>query len=227
MTAAILIPARMDSTRFPGKPLAMLDGKPLIRHCYDNARASWRANFVLVVTNSREIEEYCVAHSMYCRLDEQPYPTGSDRIAATLPLTAGDGSEVDIVVNLQCDEPDVTGDVLDRLIGACELIGEAVTVRCPITNERDRNHPNIVKVVVNHIGKALYFTRKPLPCADAHIGVYAYPIDVLRRFASWPQAGIERGESLEQLRLLLNGETLHTVCCSGGFHAINVPEDIK
>lgn len=229
MTAAILIPARMDSTRFPGKPLAMLDGKPLIQHCYDNAMDSRRADHVCVVTDSADIAAYCEEHGMPRCFDRNIYDCGSDRLSWSLPLSMFErrAGSPDTVVNLQVDEPDVTGRYLDHLIDVSEALGVVVTACCDMPSTAAHNDPNTVKVAMDEKDRASYFTRLPLAGAAAHVGVYAYPFGVLESFKNWKQPNIEKEESLEQLRLLYYGQQIRVVHLPGDFRSINVPEDIK
>ncbi len=229
MTAAILIPARMDSTRFPGKPLAVLDGKALIQHAYDNAKDSRRADHVCVVTDSVDIAAYCESHDMTRCCDRNIYACGTDRLAWSLPLSlfGRRAGHPDIIVNLQCDEPDVTGDDLDRLIDMCEALNQTVTACCDMPSEEARNNRNVVKVAVDAHGYALYFSREPLAAAESHVGVYVYPLHILERFKDNGRPAMEREESLEQLRLLYHGDAIRVIRLPGGFRSINVPEDIK
>jgi len=223
--AAILIPARMESKRFPGKPLAELHGRSLLRHVYQKAVSSVAADVVAVVTNSREIVDHCLQCDMLCVFDQSDYRTGSDRCAGALHHDVLKDGRFEVVVNLQCDEPDVTGPELDGLICTVLGTGMIVTAACPLRPELLFD-PNTVKVVTRWGNKAVYFSRQPLQGAMAHVGVYAFPTVSLRGFAAAEQSPMELAEGLEQLRLVYAGREILVLDLVAPHRSVNTPRDL-
>jgi 3-deoxy-manno-octulosonate cytidylyltransferase (CMP-KDO synthetase) len=238
----VIIPARYASSRFPGKPLADLAGKPMVVHVCERAAKSGAAG-VHVATDDARIAEAVRAHGHRAILTRADHPSGTDRLAeAARRLKLGDR---EIVVNVQGDEP-----LIDpALVRACaELLGArpecaVSTAAHPIGTVADFTNPNVVKVVVDAAGRALYFTRAPVPWwRDAygsgvhalpeppplrHVGLYAYRAGFLRRFPALAPAPLERTEALEQLRVLWHGERIavhvtHDVPGAG----VDTPEDL-
>ncbi|MBS0268338.1 MAG: 3-deoxy-manno-octulosonate cytidylyltransferase [Proteobacteria bacterium] len=205
----ILIPARMQATRLPGKPLADIHGKPMIVHVWRRATEA-KAGRVVVATDSAEILKAVKAAGGEAVMTRADHASGSDRIHEA--LTAIDpGRKADIIVNLQGDLP-----TLDPLL-VTECIAplatgdtDIATLAAVISDEEERGNPNVVKVVGTPIGenrlRALYFTRATAPHGEGpffhHIGIYAYRRDSLERFVSLPPGTLERREKLEQLRAL-------------------------
>ena len=226
MPTAILIPARMESTRFPGKPLAWLRGRSLLQHADQHAAASVAADVVAVVTNSREIVDHCGEFEMRCVFDPEDYPTGSDRCAAALKHDPLNDGRFDVVVNLQCDEPEVTGEDLDGLIGAALGTGLVTTASCRLLSD-GLFDPHVVKLVTRWDSKAIYFSRQPLQGAEAHVGVYVFPTCFLMGFADAPQSKLELAERLEQLRLVSAGTEILVLQLRGSRRSINTPADIE
>lgn len=228
MKLAIVIPARMASTRFPGKPLCDLLGKPMIAWVYARAREADVTDDVLVATPDVEIATVC--HDLRIpvvrtRLD---HPSGTDRIAEV-----AERHPVDVFVNLQGDEPLVRPATIRACVApfAAGNAVEMASVFAPAA-EAELDNPAVVKVVTDLEGYALYFSRWCLPYPRSersepvkkHIGLYAYSRDVLRRFAGWPPTPLERAESLEQLRFLENGVRIKMEPGEGSEMAIDTPE---
>ncbi|MFA7679840.1 MAG: 3-deoxy-manno-octulosonate cytidylyltransferase [Pigmentiphaga sp.] len=217
----VLIPAREQSTRLPGKMLADLHGKPMVVRVAERARHSGAARIV-VATDSETIRSVVAAHGIECLLTAADHPTGTDRLSEAARLLGL--SDDDVVVNVQGDEPLIDPELIGR-IG--QLLGDypqasIATAAHPITEADEFFDPNAVKVVVNALGEALYFSRAPIPWprdamnrgentlpagvpALRHIGLYAYRVAFLQRFPLLEQGQHERWESLEQLRALENG----------------------
>lgn len=220
---SVLIPARLASTRLPDKPLADIGGKPMVVRVAERARQSgaWQ---VVVAADDRRIVDACTAHGVRAVLTRVDHASGSDRLAEACEILGLDGD--DVVVNVQGDEP-----LIDpRLIGCCaRLLVErpecaVSTAAHPIDTLADFGNPNVVKVVLDRDGRALYFSRAPLPwwrdgsqagmpalpspAPLRHVGVYAYRAGFLRRFPHLTPAPLERIESLEQLRVLWHGERI-------------------
>ena len=223
LDCTVLIPARLASTRLPDKPLADLAGVPMVVRVAQRCREAG-ARAVVVAADSPRILEACQAHGVDAVLTRADHPTGSDRLAEACTLLGLDGR--DIVVNVQGDEP-----LIDpALVAACaerlQAHPECVmsTAAHTIDNVEEYLNPNVVKVVTDAAGRALYFSRAPMPwwrdghaqgvtalpdpAPLRHIGIYGYTAGFLRRFPALPPAPLEQIESLEQLRVLWHGERI-------------------
>jgi 3-deoxy-manno-octulosonate cytidylyltransferase (CMP-KDO synthetase) len=234
MTAIVIIPARYDSTRFPGKPLAPLNGKPLIQHVYENSKRSRLADDVVVATDSKVILETVVSFGGKAVMTSDKHISGTDRIAE-----AARSIEYDIIVNVQGDEPLIRPEMIDDVISLLDDKRAAMgTLIKKIENPEDIFDPNVVKVVFDRDGFAMYFSRAPIPFDRdlsgvsskkyavsskekynqksaycllptayyfKHIGIYTYRRDVLLNLAKTDPVELEQIEKLEQLRALVNG----------------------
>ena len=231
--AVVVIPARYGSTRLPGKPLADLGGKPLIEHVWRRASESRLASRVVVATDDERIRAAMPAGAdvVMTRAD---HPSGSDRIAEVAAnLDCG------IVVNVQGDLPLLDPTLVDDLIEMLRkdpVLGLA-TVAVPIESETELANPSVVKVVCDAAGRALYFSRAPIPFDRArpgahagayrHVGIYAYRRETLLRFAAMKPTPLEQTESLEQLRALENGIGIGVVRRAHGVPIeVDTPEDL-
>lgn len=226
MSFYVVIPARYASTRLPAKPLKEIAGKPMIQHVYERACESAAAQ-VIIATDDARIEAVAKSFGARVCMTSAAHNSGTDRlqeVAAQLGL-----KPEDIVVNVQGDEPLIPPAVIDQVAAnlAENMYASVATLSEPIHSLDDFRNPNIVKVVADQLGKALYFSRAPIPWprdhfakpntsslpdnfpAQRHIGIYAYRVALLNRFITWPQAQLEQIESLEQLRVLANGESIH------------------
>jgi 3-deoxy-manno-octulosonate cytidylyltransferase (CMP-KDO synthetase) len=235
-----VIPVRYGSTRFPGKVLASLWGKPLIQHVYERAARCQEFDRVVVATDDERVVRSVEGFGGIAQLTSPDHETGTDRtaeIAARLPA--------EVFVNIQGDEPLVEPDDLSQLVRAFrdrpDL--EMATLRFPLTETSHLQDPNIVKVVTDSGGMALLFSRSPIPFRrdtragkgpeaspdlhQVHVGVYAYRRDCLLRFARTPRSRLERAESLEQLRFLEHGVRILTLPASGWPHGVDTPEDLE
>jgi len=229
---AILIPVRLGGSRFPDKALKLLWGKPLFWWAYRAARQSKVASAVRVVTDSEEVADACHDLPAECHYWPQSKPTGSDRLAAVLQSGAIDFAK--IIINLQCDEPQITTTdltVLARAVWESKSV-QVATLATPLSCDRDdRSNPNTVKVLLDQRGRALYFTRAILPehrkSCLAHVGVYAFRRSVLEAFGRYPRGNLEQAESLEQLRLLEEGIPIQIVEINGRRQAVNSKEDLE
>ena len=222
---SVIIPARYGSTRFPGKPLADLGGRPVLAHVCQRARESG-ADQVLVATDNSRIAEAARMAGVEVVMTRADHPSGTDRLAE---VAADQGWDDDhVVVNLQGDEPFMPGALIAQVARDLQSRGEAEmgTLAVPLSSARDLHNPNIVKVVRRGDGCALYFSRAPIPwdreraghASDGserlngylrHLGIYAYRADFLRRYPSLPACELEQVESLEQLRALWHGARIH------------------
>jgi 3-deoxy-manno-octulosonate cytidylyltransferase (CMP-KDO synthetase) len=232
----VVIPARYASTRFPGKALAMLDGKPLIRHVYDRACASGAAE-VVIATDHRQIADEARNFGAEVVMTRTDHESGTDRIAEVAQSQGWANSS--IVVNVQGDAPFIT----DRSINhVAEMLSShdsasVATLCAALADSADVNDPNIVKVVFDAAGRALYFSRSPIPAVAHggeppgsfwwHIGIYAYRVDALLRLANSPPCELERAEKLEQLRAMFHGMEIRVgVAEDSPGPDINTPEDL-
>jgi 3-deoxy-manno-octulosonate cytidylyltransferase (CMP-KDO synthetase) len=208
----VLIPARMASTRLPGKPLLDIAGLPMIVHVLRRAEAA-RIGRVAVATDTAEIAEVVKAHGGEAVMTHADHPSGSDRIFEALGRLDPDG-RAEIVVNLQGDFPTIRTDNIAAVLGPlADPAVDIATLAAQIHTEEEATNPNVVKVVGSPLGasrmRALYFTRATAPHGDGpryhHIGLYAYRRAALERFVSLPPSTLERQEMLEQLRALEAG----------------------
>ena len=226
----IVIPARWASTRFPGKPLAAVAGVSLIRRVYERATKSKRAEDVYVATDDDRIASHVEEFGGRVLKPQGDFQTGTDRIAAAVRLLS---VAPDQVINVQGDEPLIDMTSVDAVIDVLQA-GDAdiATLACPLETDAEYGSRDVVKVVTDLVGNALYFSRAPIPHgsrADArrHIGLYGYQTDALLRFALLPQTPLERAESLEQLRALQNGFKIRVLHTDKPHLGVDRPEDVQ
>lgn len=231
-----IIPARYASTRFPGKPLALIAGKPLIQHVVERCRDAKSLSEVVVATDDTRIAD--VARG-FCRVEmtRADHPSGSDRIAEVALRC-----KCDAIVNIQGDEPLIEPMVIDAVAGALEH-GEMSTAATPIRNPDEYDNPNVVKVVVNAAGRALYFSRRTIPYLREaasrsaneqlaafpflkHLGIYGYRRETLLQLVKFPMSPLENAEKLEQLRALENGIQITVVKVDYDSVGVDVPQDV-
>ena len=224
MKAAILIPARWASTRFPGKPLAMIAGVSLIQRVHERAKRAKRAGAIFVATDDQRIADHVVSFGGRPVQPKGDFPSATDRIAAALDLL---GEEFDQVINVQGDEPLIDPDSIDRVIEILQgTNADMATLACPLEGANDLHSRDIVKAVAALDGTALYFSRAPLAGASRHIGLYGYQTDVLRALAALEPSPLERAESLEQLRALQNGFKIRLLLTNRPHLGVDRPEDV-
>jgi len=224
LSAAIVIPARWASSRFPGKPLAMIAGVSLIQRVVERAARCARASAIYVATDDDRIAEHVAAFGGRVVRPEGEFATGTDRIAAALDLLDGNYQQI---VNVQGDEPLIDAGSVDAVIEILQTTGtDIATLASPLESEEERASRDVVKVVTALSGDALYFSRAPLAGAERHVGLYGYQTAVLRALASLPPSPLERAESLEQLRALQNGFKIRVVRTSKAHLGVDRPEDI-
>jgi len=242
MKVAAVIPARMQSTRLPGKPLLRIAGVPMILRVLERARASPELDRVIVATDSEEIRRVVEDAGGEARLTSAHHRTGSDRVAEV----AGSLSE-DLILNLQGDEPLLPASTIRALVTfARSLPGLTVaSAMVPLVHESDIVNPNITKVVVGLQGTALYFSRYPIPYRkDApldlypgrsgrspvaghfkHVGIYLYRREFLLKYVRLARTPLEMSESLEQLRILEHGYPMYIVQVEEDSISVDTPED--
>lgn len=234
MSRLIVIPARYGSTRFPGKPLVRIAGMSLIQRVYERAVKSRRAAAVYVATDDDRISGHVAEFGGKVIQPEGDYQSGTDRIAASLPIVEElESRQFTYVVNVQGDEPMIDIASVDALFDALEASGaEMATLACPLASDEEFHHRDVVKVVTTLDGNALYFSRSPIPHGDRslarrHVGLYGYRSDALHRFSGLPQSPLELAESLEQLRALQNGFRIRVLHTSKPHLGVDRPEDVE
>lgn len=224
-----VIPARYASVRFPGKPLAPLAGRPMVLHVLAAARAASRLHRVLVATDDARIADVVRAEGGEVVLTSPDAASGTDRLAEAAGRVAGD-----VYVNIQGDEPLMPAENIDLVVETllASPDREIATVALPV-DEREASDPNVVKVVVTGDGRALYFSRAPIPYRRTggsdyckHLGIYAYRADTLAKLAHLPPSRLERMESLEQLRWLEAGWAIWVGRARADSIGVDTPEDL-
>ena len=227
---AVIIPARYASTRFPGKPLALLAGKPMIQHVWEKAIAS-KADAVAVATDDERIAEAVEKFGGKAIMTSPDHPSGTDRIAEAARAFEG----VETVINIQGDEPPIPTALVDELIDlmTSDRSIEMATVAVPA--DRAKMTENNVKVVFGTTNQALYFSRSEIPFVRQggvdpgcylHWGIYAYRKDILERFVQLPPGKLENSEKLEQLRALENGIGIKVITSVLTTIGVDTPEDL-
>ena len=228
-----IIPARWASTRFPGKPLVKLRGKPLVQHVWERARRAKFIDRVIIATDDMRIAEAAFGFGAEVALTSPKHPTGTDRLAEV----AAKLKSAPIILNVQGDEPDIAPSTIDRLVRALQEDPKLgmVTAANPITNSADVRNPNVVKVVTDLAGRALYFSRSVIPYDRdgsggikylRHQGIYGYRRKVLLDFVKWKPTPLEQTEKLEQLRALEHGVSIGVIAVKRGSVGVDVPGDL-
>lgn len=229
-----VIPARFGSTRFPGKPLVPINGKPLLQWVVEGARDSRRVKEIIVATDHPEIAHLAQSLGVECCMTNSDLPSGSDRVWAAIK-----NREVDVVINIQGDEPLITGQLLDRL--AEPFLEDPQLEMATLGRELkpgDLESITTAKIVVNQRQEALYFSRLPIPFSQGnaekyrsaclkHIGLYAYAKNFLKRFCEQGPVALEEAEKLEQLRALYLGGRIRVVKVAHDSWGVDTPEDVK
>ena len=231
MRSVIVIPARWASTRFPGKPLATIAGVSLIQRVYERAARSARANAVYVATDDDRIYGHVTAFGGNAVRPEGEFATGTDRIAAALPLIERvEDAPFDCIVNVQGDEPLIDISSVDALLARLETTPVGIaTLACPLATDEEFQARDVVKVVTDSVGNAVYFSRAAIGSREValrHIGVYAYRRAALERFVALAPSPLERAESLEQLRALQHGLRIAVSKTSKPHLGVDRPEDV-
>jgi 3-deoxy-manno-octulosonate cytidylyltransferase (CMP-KDO synthetase) len=229
-----VIPSRMGAQRFPGKPLALISGRPMVQWVWQAARGARRVTRVVVATDSEKIAAAVRRWGGEAMMTSKNCPSGTDRVAEVARA-----SRAGIVVNVQGDEPMISAQTIDRAVEALQQDPSAVmstAVRKP-ENEREWRNPNVVKAVLDRMNYAIYFSRSPIPWEQkgrsrpaphwVHIGLYAFRRAFLFRFAALPPSPLERSERLEQLRAIEHGSAIKVVVASGFSCAVDRPQDVR
>ena len=224
-----VIPARMASTRFPGKPLACETGKPMIQHVHEQATRATLVDRVVVATDDQAIHDAVIDFGGEALMTSPKHPNGTSRIAEAI-----EGIPCSIVVNVQGDEPMIDPATIDLAIRTLMADADApmATVACPFAVDEDPSDPNLVKAVRGANGRALTFSRQPIDQAGLegnseehrHVGLYAYERHFLPVFAALSPTRLEQLERLEQLRALERGHSIALSICPWAHHGIDTPE---
>ena len=242
MSFTVIIPARFQSSRLPGKPLADIGGKPMVQHVYEQAHASGAAR-VVVATDDERIAEAVRSFGGEICMTGRHHQSGTERLAEVCELLHLADDE--IIVNVQGDEPLIPPSNIRQVadnLALCQQAGMA-TLATPIHKTDEWLDPNVVKVVFNQLGHALYFSRSPMPYDRdgvlddepalkarfwmRHIGIYAYRSGFIRRYVNWQPSPLELIESLEQLRVLWYGEAIHVgIAPEAPPHGVDTPEHL-
>ncbi len=232
-----IIPSRFGSSRFPGKPLAMLAGKPLVAWVVEAVKKAKTLDEVLVATDDQRIADAVIQYGGKAAMTPSELPSGTDRIACA----AGDFADDDILVNIQGDEPLIDPALIDELALKLKLSAafDMATAVTPIKSEADFAAKTVVKVVMDKNDSALYFSRAPIPCDRdhapdlasglyvRHLGIYAYRGAFLKRYIREPQCELEKTEKLEQLRALYMGAKIAIVRTADEGIGVDTPEDAE
>jgi 3-deoxy-manno-octulosonate cytidylyltransferase (CMP-KDO synthetase) len=247
MHAVGVIPARYQSSRFPGKPLALIAGRTLVERVFERARAASRIARLLVATDDERIASAVREFGGEVVMTSPAHASGTDRlaeVARSLPA--------EVFVNIQGDEPLLDPQDIDRLVECLDAdpSSDMATLADPLLDPEGARDPNIVKVVCDANGRALYFSRSPIPYILAgaggaragprdaaggerplpwlrHVGLYAYRRGFLLEFASWSPGVLERLEGLEQLRTLERGRAIKVLKARGRYHGVDTPDDVR
>ncbi len=224
----IVIPARYGSTRFPGKPLALIGGREMILHVVEGASRIKGADRVVVATDDSRILDVVVSSGAEAVMTSKSHRNGTSRVCEVASKT-----RYGIIVNIQGDEPVVPVRGVERLIAAMRDDRKIVmgTLAARADGAKELNDRDVVKVVVSKNGDALYFSRSPVPFGAGsflrHIGVYAFRRDFLLGYSGMGKGPLEKREDLEQLRALENGYSIRVITCRGKSLGVDRPEDIK
>jgi 3-deoxy-manno-octulosonate cytidylyltransferase (CMP-KDO synthetase) len=243
MHAVGVIPARYRSSRFPGKPLALIAGKTLVERVYERARGARRLSRLLVATDDERITRAVEAFGGEVLMTSPGHPSGTDRLAEVARLVSSE-----FYVNIQGDEPMLDPGDIDALVECLEADPtiDMATLREPLPDPEAARDPHVTKVVCDEAGRALYFSRSVIPFDRSeagggpgldgaagrgprfrHVGLYAYRARFLLEFASWPPGALERVEGLEQLRALERGRVIRVLPARGRYLGVDVPEDVE
>jgi len=234
LEVVIVIPARYGSTRLPGKPLALLAGKPMIQHVYERAKLAEQAGRVIVATDDERIVKAVESFGGTARMTRPDHRTGTERVAEVAAHEKGD-----VFVNVQGDEPLLDPVAVDTAVNALleEPPAAISTVATPIKTPADIMDPNVVKTVLDFDNNGLYFSRAPIPWVRdtpskmqvrhlKHLGLYVFQRDALLEYPTLPQGELERIEQLEQLRWLENGWKIRVAEVQHDAVSVDVPEDV-
>lgn len=231
MKIGCVIPARFGSTRLPGKPLADIAGKPMIQRVYERVTNAKKPEVFIVATDDQRVYDAVQSFGGTVVMTDANHPTGTDRLAEV----AQQYTDLDVIINVQGDEPMIDANLIDQLAELFESDAalQMATVATPLLEE-EYDEPSAVKVILNKQNDAMYFSRSliPYPRHDfvntplKHIGIYAYRRQFLLDYAKMEPTAAEQTESLEQLRALENGFTIRVITTDKRFVGVDTPEDL-
>ena len=227
MSSAVgIIPARWSSTRFPGKPLHIIAGKPLLQHVWERCRRAKSLDAIFIATDDQRIADAACGWGAEVRLTSSKHKSGTDRVAEVAKKLPQE-----FIINIQGDEPLIDPRLIDRLTAKLQSNDkiDIVTAGHPFANARDIASPHQVKVAIDSTGRALDFSRKPIKAKKVlrHQGIYGFRRTALLKFVKLKPSPRERAESLEQLRALENGVTVHVLVTKHGSPGVDTPADAK
>jgi len=232
MQILAVIPARYASQRFPGKPLARIGDRPMVQWVYEAAKRCPAFGMVVVATDNEAIADCVRSFGGAVEMTRSDHATGTDRVAEVAQRYA----EMQVIANVQGDQPFVTPDMLTQLVApyVAGTMPDMTTLACPLDPQSGYGDPNVVKVVCDQHGRALYFSRAPIPYyrhtgpapVFHHLGLYAFRQDFLGRYAQLPPTPLEHCEGLEQLRVLEHGYTIIVCQTPTAVLEINTPEEL-
>jgi 3-deoxy-manno-octulosonate cytidylyltransferase (CMP-KDO synthetase) len=229
MSSVVVIPARMASTRLPGKPLADIHGRPMIAWMVELGRAA-NAGPVLVAAAEEEVAEAALKAGANVSLTDPDLPSGSDRVHAALEAFDPE-RRFDVAVNLQGDMPTMKAADIARAVAALRDGADIATLVSPSSDPADRNNPNVVKAIRAANGRCLYFTRAAAPHGEGgierHVGIYVDRREALARFVATPPSPLERREKLEQLRALEMGMSIRADAIAHFPKGVDSPADLE
>jgi 3-deoxy-manno-octulosonate cytidylyltransferase (CMP-KDO synthetase) len=228
-----IIPARWRSKRFPGKPLYLIDGKPLLQHVWKRCRQAKNLDSVIIATDDMRIAEAAFDWGAEVALTSRRHQSGTDRVAEVVR----NAKQFAFVINIQGDEPLIDPLLIDGLVEKLRSDSkiDIVTAAHSFENPAEASSPHQVKVVVDASGRALYFSRAAIPFPRSpskirylrHQGIYGFRRDALLQFVKWKRGPLERAESLEQLRALENGVNVHVLLTKHGSPGVDTPADAE
>jgi len=234
LKSVVIIPVRYGSSRFPGKPLAKINGKPMIQHIYERAIKSKEADKIIVATDDERIYKEVKNFGGEVKMTSKSHASGTDRVAEVVK-----DLKFNLVVNLQGDEPLIEPSLIDQSLAFLKSNKsiKICTFKKHISDHAEIHDPNVVKVVVDKNGFAIYFSRYPIPFPKCekqekisyykHIGLYAFVRGILLKFSTLPPSPLEKAEGLEQLRLLENGHKIKVLDTEYDSISVDTPEDIE
>jgi 3-deoxy-manno-octulosonate cytidylyltransferase (CMP-KDO synthetase) len=244
MSFKVVIPARFASTRLPGKPLLDIAGKPMIQHVYERAQESG-ATDIIIATDNQQIQQVALSFGAEVCLTRDDHPSGTDRLAEVAAIKQF--NDDDIIINVQGDEPCLPAELINQVANDLAQYPQAdmASLYSKISDEQQLFDPNVVKVVIDCQGYALYFSRAPIPWMrdhfnkdsavlpedlphKRHIGLYGYRAGFLKQYAELSACELEQQESLEQLRVIYHGKRIHMSAAkiSAG-HGVDTQQDLE
>ncbi len=233
-----IIPARYESTRFPGKPLIDIMGKSMLQRVYEQSLLATKLDKVIIATDDERIEKHAATFGAEVILTHKNHPSGTDRCFEAFEKS---GSHYEYIINIQGDEPFIDPEQINELAAVCDGQTELATQMIEVDNHSVLFDKGEVKIVLNSKGEALYFSRMVIPYIKGipenewhlhypyfrHVGMYAYRKDILQAITKLKPSALEKAESLEQLRWLENGYKIRLVQTQFDSHCIDTPEDIE